>query len=109
VYTGEFARLHSYKNQRPPFDAKNPFMSKMTVHKELCNGGERSCMHIELDITNSKMRYDAGDHVAAYPVNDTALVNKIGELLGVDLDSVFSLVNMDGMKYKLLIFVLFFY
>lgn len=96
VYTGEFARLNSYKNQRPPFDAKNPFMSKMTVHKELHNGGDRSCMHVELDITNSKMRYDAGDHVAVYPVNDSSLVNKIGELLNLDLDSVFSLVNMDG-------------
>lgn len=96
VYTGEFARLHSYKNQRPPFDAKNPFMSKMTVYKELHNGGDRSCMHVELDISNSKMRYDAGDHVAVYPVNDSTLVDKIGQLLGVDLDAIFSLVNIDG-------------
>jgi len=103
IYKGEVARLHSYKNQRPPFDAKNPFMSRMLVYKELHNGGDRSCMHVEIDITNSKMRYDSGDHVAVYPKNDEALVNRIGELLGVDLDTVFSLVNIDGEIKKLLL------
>ncbi|ODN02614.1 NADPH--cytochrome P450 reductase [Orchesella cincta] len=95
VYTGEVARLHSYKTQRPPFDPKNPFMSQMTLQKDLHKGGDRSCLHVEMDITNSKMRYDAGDHIAVYPKNDSALVDKIGEILGVDLDSVFSLVNLD--------------
>lgn len=95
IYTGEVARLHSYTNQRPPFDAKNPFMSKLTLNKELHQGGDRSCMHIELDITNSKMRYDSGDHVAIYPQNDEALVTRIGELLNVNLDTVVSLINLD--------------
>merc|ERR1712137_566327 len=54
-----------------------------------------SCMHIELDISNSKLRYDAGDHVAVYPINDSALVNKFGELLGVDLDTVITLMGID--------------
>jgi len=31
-----------------------------------------------------------------YPENDITLVEKIGELLEVDLDQVFSLVNKDG-------------
>lgn len=38
----------------------------------------------------------AGDHVALYPVNDQELVNRLGELLDVDLDTVISLVNVDG-------------
>lgn len=53
-------------------------------------------MHIELDITGSKLSYVAGDHVAIFPVNDTAAVERIGELLGADLDTVFSLNNVDG-------------
>lgn len=53
-------------------------------------------MHIELDISNSKLRYDAGDHVAIYPMNDPDLVNRFGELLSVDLDTPISLVNIDG-------------
>jgi NADPH-ferrihemoprotein reductase len=95
IYKGEVARLHSYTNQRPPFDAKNPFMSTLLQIKELHKGGDRSCMHIEIDISNSKMRYDSGDHVAVYPKNDDGLVNRIGELLGVDLDKVISLLNVD--------------
>lgn len=42
-------------------------------------------------------RYDSGDHVAVYPTNDAAVVKRIGERLGVDLDTVISLKNLDGM------------
>lgn len=41
-------------------------------------------------------RYDSGDHVAVYPTNDASIVNRLGERLGVDLDTVFSLKNLDG-------------
>lgn len=95
IYTGEIARLHSMQNQRPPFDAKNPFLAPIIVNRELHKGGGRSCMHIELDIEGSKMRYDAGDHVAMYPVNDKILVEKLGHLCNSDLDTVFSLINTD--------------
>jgi sulfite reductase alpha subunit-like flavoprotein len=38
----------------------------------------------------------SGDHVAVYPTNEERLVNRIGELLGVDLDTIFTLTNTDG-------------
>lgn len=95
IYTGEIARLHSMQNQRPPFDAKNPFLAPVTVNRELHHGGGRSCMHIELNIEGSKMRYDAGDHVAMYPINDKDLVERLGKLCQADLDTVFSLINTD--------------
>lgn len=95
IYTGEVARLHSLQNQRPPFDAKNPFLAPILINRELHKGGNRSCMHIELDIEGSKMRYDAGDHVAMYPINDKDLVEKLGLLCNADLDLVFSLINTD--------------
>lgn len=95
IYTGEIARLHSIQNQRPPFDAKNPFLAPIKVNRELHKGGGRSCMHIELSIEGSKMRYDAGDHVAMFPVNDKSLVEKLGQLCNADLDTVFSLINTD--------------
>jgi NADPH-ferrihemoprotein reductase len=71
-------------------------MAKLTANRELHTSGDRSCMHIELDINNSKMRYDSGDHIAIYPQNDDTLVNRIGELLNVNLDTVISLINLDG-------------
>jgi len=95
VFTGEVVRFNSYVNQRPPFDAKNPYLARVAINRELHNGGDRSCMHIELDISNSKIRYEAGDHVAVYPRNDVAQVESIGKLLSIDLDEVFALQNVD--------------
>lgn len=77
-----------------PFDAKNPFLAPITVNKELYKG-ERSCMHIELNIDNSKLKYETGDHVAIYPTNNEELVKRIGELLNTDLDTIFTLNNLD--------------
>jgi len=96
VYTGEVARLRSYITQRPPFDVKNPYMSTIKVnhniHKE---GSGRHCMHIELDIDGSRMRYDAGDHVAIYPTNNIQIVDKLISLLGINGDTIFTMKNLD--------------
>ncbi|XP_060114845.1 NADPH--cytochrome P450 reductase [Heteronotia binoei] len=100
VYTGEMGRLKSYENQKPPFDAKNPFLAPVAVNRKLNQGGDRHFMHLELDITGSKIRYESGDHVAVYPANETSLVNQLGEILGVDLDTVISLNNLDEESNK---------
>ncbi|XP_071945366.1 NADPH--cytochrome P450 reductase-like [Antedon mediterranea] len=95
IYTGEPARLNSLKKQKGPFDTKNPFVSRVQTNRELHHGGERSCMHIEFDITDSKIRYESGDHVAVYPINNANLVNGIAKILDQNLDVVFSLNNVD--------------
>ncbi|RDD42884.1 NADPH--cytochrome P450 reductase [Trichoplax sp. H2] len=95
IFTGEPQRLHSFQKQKRPFDAKNPFLAPIRVNRELHEGGDRSCMHIELDITDSGIKYEAGDHVAIYPKNDSETVERIGQRLNVDLDTVFSLKNID--------------
>ncbi|XP_050492302.1 NADPH--cytochrome P450 reductase isoform X1 [Bombus huntii] len=101
IYTGEIARLHSLKNQRAPFDAKNPYLAPVHENRELHGPtSERSCRHIEFYIEGSKMRYEAGDHLAVYPVNNAELVNKIGEKCGVHLDTVFTLTNTDEESTK---------
>ncbi|MXQ82680.1 hypothetical protein E5288_WYG009672 [Bos mutus] len=100
VYTGEMGRLKSYENQKPPFDAKNPFLAVVTTNRKLNQGTERHLMHLELDISDSKIRYESGDHVAVYPANDSALVNQLGEILGADLDIIMSLNNLDEESNK---------
>ncbi|CAO1395159.1 unnamed protein product [Diamesa serratosioi] len=95
VYSGEVARLHSLNNQRPPFDAKNPYLAPIKINRELHKAGGRSCMHVEFDLEGSKMRYEAGDHLAMYPVNDTDLVDRLGKLCNADLNTIFSLINTD--------------
>lgn len=94
IFRGEIARLGSYSVQKMPFDMKNPFLAPVRVHRELYRG-PRSCMHIEISIAGSKIRYDAGDHVAVYPTNDVSIVEKLGAMLKVDLDTVISLKNLD--------------
>lgn len=95
LFSGEPVRLGSFRNQKPPYDAKNPFLAPVHLHRELHKSGDRSCMHIEFDITGSKIRYDAGDHVAVYPVNSIELVEKLGKRLDVDLGLAFTLTNVD--------------
>lgn len=95
LFKGEMGRLKSYENQKPPYDQKNPFLAPVRMNQELHTGGDRSCRHVEFDISGSRLRYEAGDHVAVYPTNDTELVEKFGELLHVDLDTVFTLTNVD--------------
>ena len=41
-------------------------------------------------------RYEAGDHVAVYPVNESEIVEGIGKRLEIDVDTVFTLTNLDG-------------
>lgn len=95
VFTGEMARLHSYETQKTPFDQKNPFLAPMVTNRELHTGGDRSCKHVEFDISGSKLRYEAGDHVAVYATNHSSLVEKFGTILNVDLDTVITLTNVD--------------
>ncbi|XP_026138737.1 NADPH--cytochrome P450 reductase-like isoform X2 [Carassius auratus] len=100
VYTGELGRLKSFESQKPPFDSKNPFLAPVTVNRKLNKAGDRHLMHLELDITGSRIRYESGDHVAVYPINDSVIVSRIGDLLGVDLDTVISLNNLDEESNK---------
>lgn len=100
IFKGEHGRLGAYDKQRPPYDLKNPYLAPVTVNRELSKGGDRSFMHIELDISGSGIRYEAGDHVAVYPTNDVELVEKIGKILNTDLSIVMSLENMDPSASK---------
>ena len=79
-----------------PYGVKNPYLAPVSVNYELHKSGDRSCMHIEFDISGSKLRYDAGDHVAVFPVNDAEIVEKLGARLKVDLGTVITLTNLDG-------------
>ncbi len=39
--------------------------------------------------------YDSGDHLAVYPVNNSDLVERLGQRLGADLGVTISLTNVD--------------
>lgn len=96
LFTGEPAKLASFKTQKPPHDAKSPFLSRVTLKRELHKAGQRSCMHLDLDLTGSRLRYQAGDHVGVMCHNSPSLVAWVAERLGgVDLDTQITLTNTD--------------
>lgn len=49
--------LHLLLPTPAPFDAKNPFLAVVTTNRKLNQGTERHLMHLELDISDSKIRY----------------------------------------------------
>jgi len=36
---------------------------------------KRECLHFDIDISNSNITYNAGDHVAIYPKNNESIVS----------------------------------
>lgn len=78
---------------RPSFDGKNPYLAAIKVNRELHKAGDRSCIHVEFDLEESKVHYEAGDHLVVYPINDSDLVERLGRLCNCRLDETFSLAN----------------
>ncbi|KAF8571020.1 hypothetical protein P879_01587 [Paragonimus westermani] len=86
LFVGEPLTLGSYRYQKPPFSPKNPFLAPILVNRELLLSGDRSCRHVELDITGAEMRYQPGDHVAVLPNNPKDLVQRFADLFKIELD-----------------------
>uniref|UniRef100_A0A914VWA6 NADPH--cytochrome P450 reductase n=1 Tax=Plectus sambesii TaxID=2011161 RepID=A0A914VWA6_9BILA len=100
-FKGEVGRLGSFEKQRPPFDLKNPYLATIAINKELhASLSDRSCRHIEFDITGARVRYEAGDHAAVFPTNCSQLVEELGKLLNADMNVVFRLINTDEESSK---------
>lgn len=87
-------RPHSipYPLNRPPtYDAKHPFMAKVSASRELFSpdareestGDLRHCTHLEVDLTGSGIRYYAGDHLAVWACQPERLVNAYARILGL--------------------------
>uniref|UniRef100_A0A1I7TWM0 NADPH--hemoprotein reductase n=1 Tax=Caenorhabditis tropicalis TaxID=1561998 RepID=A0A1I7TWM0_9PELO len=96
LFKGEFGRLGAYERPRPPFDVKNPYLATVAINDELhTEHSDRSCRHIEFSVEGSRIRYEAGDHLAVFPTNDPALVDRLIEMLKFEPDRAFRLVNVD--------------
>ena len=71
----------------------DPHMAPVTVVRELHGAGsDRSCVHVELDISKSKATYEAGDHIGVFPENSPDVVRQAAALLGKPLDFCFTFV-----------------
>lgn len=94
IFTGEPYKIGSYEKKAAPFGLKNPIKCKTINCRELYKG-DRSCMHIEFDLKGEMIGYKTGDHLVVFPENDSELVDMLGSLLKIDLDTVISMKCLD--------------
>lgn len=72
----------------PGSNKNNPYASTLVTNKRL--SGENSgkdIRHFEFDLSNSGLKYEAGDALGVIPVNDPALVNLLLAQLKSDYDT----------------------
>ena len=82
--------------------AHDAFLAPVLAVRELHQPqSDRFCLHVELDTRGSRIQYEAGDHVGVYTENSDAVVQQAAALLGLPLDTVFSLSLPEGNPHQL--------
>lgn len=81
-----------------PFDHTHPFLAKVSSSKELFQSKDRSCVHVEFDVSDSNLRYTTGDHLAIWPSNANENVERFLQCFGLEqeAENVFSLRSLDS-------------
>eukprot|EP00850_Spirogloea_muscicola_P023098 SM000328S12468 [mRNA] locus=s328:29827:33946:- [translate_table: standard] len=80
-----------------PYDAHHHFWAPVLEVRELhASKSERSCVHVDLDLSGSGIRYNPGDHVAIHAENSVEVVEAAAACLGVSLETTFTLSAPEG-------------
>ncbi|CAK7241010.1 MAG: hypothetical protein STHCBS139747_002467 [Sporothrix thermara] len=83
VYLGEPNKMHLEGTAKGPFNAHNPYIAPIVESHELFTVKDRNCLHLEVDISGSNLSYQTGDHLAVWPTNAGAEVDRFLSVLGL--------------------------
>lgn len=84
VFLGEPNRAHlTGVENKQAFGSSNPYVASISSSKELFKGGDRNCLHMEIDLGDSSLTYTTGDHVGIWPTNPEDKVEDLLAILGL--------------------------
>ncbi|KAG6467132.1 NADPH--cytochrome P450 reductase 3-like [Zingiber officinale] len=88
----QMQRKPSLANGHSVYDLRNPCRVNVAVRRELHTPlSDRSCTHLEFDISGTSLKYETGDHVGVYSENTSETVEEAARLLGYPEDTYFTL------------------
>ncbi|KAJ5584852.1 uncharacterized protein N7459_004652 [Penicillium hispanicum] len=95
VYLGEPTAAHREGRAKGPYSAHNPFIAPIVESRELFTVKDRNCLHMEIDIAGSNLSYQTGDHIAVWPTNAGAEVDRFLQVFGLE-EKRHSVINIKG-------------
>ncbi|CAG8152472.1 unnamed protein product [Penicillium salamii] len=95
VYLGEPTSAHREGAAKGPYSAHNPFIAPIVESSELFSVKDRNCLHMEISIAGSNLSYQTGDHIAVWPTNAGAEVDRFLEVFGIT-DKRHSVISIKG-------------